>query len=510
MQNISSIEKARYAIQAQIDNTKTFSERNKLGQFSTPPQLTTDILYQTKQLLDIEQPIRFLDPAFGTGAFYSALLQALPLTQIVKAQGFEIDPNYGLEAIRLWEKTPLELEIADFTQVVPPTHNQYRANLLICNPPYVRHHHIDSNEKIRLKQLCEEIVGLKLNGLSGLYCYFLFLSHAWLADDAIGVWLIPSEFMDVNYGKIIKDYFLRHVTLLHIHRYDPTNVQFKDALISSAIIWFRKTPPPPHHSVKFTFGNSLITPRISKVIPIDDLNPEAKWSHFFTQIQKKTIRKHAIKLSDLFTIKRGLATGANKFFILDTAQINEYQLPMDFLRPILPSPRYVQTNEIIGNESGIPQIDRQLFLLDCDLPEEDIKLRFFSLWEYLKIGKQSQIHERYLCRSRTPWYSQEKRPPPPLLCTYMGRNNNKNVPFRFIYNQSLATATNVYLLLYPKPILENTIQESPKLIRFVWECLNSISIDDLIAEGRVYGGGLYKIEPKELGNVLIENIYPLF
>jgi hypothetical protein len=48
--------------------------------------------------------------------------------------------------------------------------------------------------------------GTKIGALAGLYCYFLGISHAWLAPDAIPGWLIPSEFMDGNYGEALKDY----------------------------------------------------------------------------------------------------------------------------------------------------------------------------------------------------------------------------------------------------------------------------------------------------------------
>jgi adenine-specific DNA-methyltransferase len=89
----------------------------------------------------------------------------------------------------------------------------------------------------------------------------------------------------------------------------------------------------------------------------------------------------------------------------------------------------------------------------------------------------------------------------------MGRNMAKrDKPFRFILNRSKATAANVYLLLYPKPALAKALAENPGLSRQIWEFLNSIDAATLLGEGRVYGGGLYKMEPKELANVLAEAI----
>lgn len=74
-------------------------------------------------------------------------------------------------------------------------------------------------------------------------------------------------------------------------------------------------------------------------------------------------------------------------------------------------------------------------------------------------------------------------------------------PFRFILNQSRATAAKVYLLLYPKPMLAQALAEDPAPGRKVWEFMNAIDAATLLGEGRVYGGGLYKLEPKELANV---------
>jgi hypothetical protein len=65
----------------------------------------------------------------------------------------------------------------------------------------------------------------------------------------------------------------------------------------------------------------------------------------------------------------------------------------------------------------------------------------------------------------------------------------------------MAVAANVYLMLYPKPPLAAMLQNEPELTRAIWEALSSITAEKLVGEGRVYGGGLYKLEPKELCNV---------
>ena len=43
-------------------------------------------------------------------------------------------------------------------------------------------------------------------------------------------------------------------------------------------------------------------------------------------------------------------------------------------------------------------------------------------------------------------------------------------------------------------------------MREIWEYLNSLNPDTLLSEGRVYGGGLHKLEPKELGNVPVAEL----
>jgi hypothetical protein len=385
-------------------------------------------------------------------------------------------------------------------------------------------------EKQRLKKNVEQVTDMKLSELAGLYCYFLGISHSWMAENGIAGWLIPAEFMYVNYGQQIKKYLLTKVTLLRIHRFDPEDIQFNDALVTSAVVWFRKTPPSATHSVEFTYGGTLTNPKISNILPVDKLRDVDKWAKFPAVVETiENITKNNVKalpvrktqkdtlisedhqgdltLSSLFDIKRGLATGANEFFIITQEQIARHQLPAEVLIPILPGPRYLEGDEIKADAEGNPLLEKKLFLLGCNLSEGEIQMKYPSLWEYLQSGIKDGVNKRYLCSHRTPWYSQENRPAPVFLCTYMGRQRNKEGnPFRFILNHSKATAANVYLLLYPGPSLQRILKERPDLIQLVWQGLRNISSEMLMNEGRVYGGGLHKVEPKELSNVSARSI----
>lgn len=486
-------------MQARLDAEKTQADRNRLGQFSTPVPLATDILRFGVTLLGEERPIRFIDPAIGTGSFFSALLSTVPLERIEAAKGYELDAHYGTPAHKLWQGTPLDLELGDFTKAAPPPSEAERYNLLVCNPPYVRHHHVVNSEKRRLQDATEVACGVRIAGLAGLYCYFLVLSHPWMQRGGIAGWLIPSEFMDVNYGEAVKRYLLEKVTLLRIHRFDPADTQFDDALVSSAVVWFRNDPPTADPLVEFTLGGSLLTPTLSRTVSSSVLRREPKWTRFpVLDVRGEMIH---YQLSDFFAIKRGIATGDNKFFILAREQIEKLGLPWAAFRPILPSPRYIADDEVEADDKGVPVLDRQLFLLDCRLPEEKVEAIYPTLWAYLEHAKQD-VATRYLCRSRKVWYFQEERPSAPIVCTYLGRTDTKSGrPFRFILNHSRAVAANVYLLLYPKSALARAMAQDHTLIRRVWQVLNALSPDALLGEGRVYGGGLHKLEPRELGNV---------
>lgn len=498
-----SREARRFEMQRRIDEGRDQLSRNVMGQFSTPFRLAIDIVRQTFSYVEAKN-IAFIEPAVGTGVFFSAL-EANCQKITIRATGIEVDPEYAAAARQIWgdRYTIIEDDFVHYTQI----ENVRKAyNCLCANPPYVRHHHIASDRKRDLQKRVASELQMQVSGLSGLYVYFLLLADRVLSDGAIASWLIPSEFLSVNYGKVLRDYLLTRVTLLQVHRFAAEDVQFDDALVSSCVVIYRKTKPTTAYSFRFTSGRSLVCPSEEISISSSDTSLAGKWGYL--RVAQETERS-GMQLGDLFDITRGLATGANHFFIIDKETIDQYHIPREFVRPILPSPRYLRTDVIGDSGDGFPDVEGAAFLLDCELSPDDIRRAYPGLWEYLQHGEAQGVSRTYICAHRPLWYQQERRVPPLFLSTYMGRIRDTNAsPFRFILNRSLAVGTNVFLFLYPKPFLQRLLSVDSQRTMQLFALLKGLRPAELLRNGRTYGGGLHKMEPKELRGVQLPELPP--
>ena len=367
------VEARRQALQVEIDAKRSGQERNRLGQFATPNPLAVEIARYVATLLGRQgEGIRFADPSIGSGSFFSAALTVFGRDRIASAIGIELDPSFCDAARDLWADAGLEVVGGDFTSIVtnlvagpsrPPA-----PNLILANPPYVRHHHLEREDKERLQALTRQLAGVEVNGLAGLYVYFLLLATAWMEEGGLAAWLIPSEFMDVNYGAALKRFLTDRVELVRVHRFDAEDVQFGDALVSSVVLVFRKVPPPSEHAVEFTFGGTMAHPHVREAVPLRRLRDSRKWTAYpqHARNDRRALPKlpkgangpdgEGPTLGDLFRIQRGIATGCNKFFVLERADAARRGLPKRFLRPILPSPRHLKATIIDADEDGYPLV----------------------------------------------------------------------------------------------------------------------------------------------------------
>ena len=79
-------------------------------------------------------PLRFLDPAVGTGVFYSALLEHVGRDAIAAAVGCEKDEAIATAARDLWADAGLRVRTDDFTELSKVQANEQPFDLILANP----------------------------------------------------------------------------------------------------------------------------------------------------------------------------------------------------------------------------------------------------------------------------------------------------------------------------------------------------------------------------------------
>jgi adenine-specific DNA-methyltransferase len=458
----------------------------------TPPELACEIAEYAVRQIEPGSPVHFGDPAVGTGAFYSALLQVLPRNQIASAVGIDISPQQVVVATSRWSHRGMKAMSGDYLHM----ERLRRRTLVLANPPYLRHQEIRPQLKKELRERVSAMMSMRVSARSGLYVYFMLLSHAWMLPEAVAAWLIPSEFMQTAYGEAIRHYLTHKVQLIRVHQFAHDDPQFENALVLPAVVVFRNRPPSSAQTAIMSSGGTLGNPTTTDFVPVEVLCREAKWLIPRPHSSKRFSTDTSI--GDIFNVRRGIATGANDFFVIERAMAAQLGIPKRALRPVLPKARAIKGDIVDREEDGYPAVEPQLCLLDYDLSEDEIKTRHPRLMKYLMTARDLGILDRNLVRNRNPWYKQEKREPAPFLCTYMGRGRADMPPIRFIWNKSDAVVTNTYLMLYPRAGLATLLRRQPGLAAKVFALLQETARETMSESWRIHAGGLHKIEPGEL------------
>lgn len=225
------------------------------------------------------------------------------------------------------------------------------------------------------------------------------------------------------------------------------------------------------------------------VVERRDLLGLAKWE---TRLQGRTarVREGWVPLQSLAKFRRGIATGANGFFLLSETRLAELGIAKD--RSLKCVGRAGDVDGLIFSEADFDAVARgggKVRLLNLKDPLSAREQH------YVRAGEAEGLLSRYILAHRTPWYSMEQRDIAPLWAAVFGRGDLK-----FVVNESGARSLTNFHCIYPTGL-------SPIQVRALALCLNSPSVRrESKLEGRVYGGGLNKFEPNDLKQIMVPNI----
>lgn len=232
------------------------------------------------------------------------------------------------------------------------------------------------------------------------------------------------------------------------------------------------------------------------IVPYSQLKAKQKW-HVYYQCRKPSLphsAPHIISTSALATfdkfikVKRGLATGANEFFLFNRSKLDATGIPEEYFVKVIPRANFIR--QPIFTSQDFAQLEKQdamVYLLNAPAQVDEPNLK-----KYLSYGESMDIHRRYLTRHRCPWYALERRQVAPILVSVFNRGNLHVVRNEAqIFN--LTTFHSIFVL-----------QKDKTELIFAY-LLTNLAKEIILQNRREYGGGLEKLEPLDINHAACIN-----
>ncbi len=432
-----------------------------------------------------KSPARVVDPGAGSGRFILAAGRRFPEAALIAV---ETDPlaililRANAQVLGLSER--LTVEAADYRDLSLPAVDG--PTLFIGNPPYVRHHRIDATWKDWFVSTAAKH-GLRASKLAGLHIHFFVKNLELARPGDYGAYITAAEWLDVNYGSVLRHALANGLGGLALHLLAPTAEPFPDALTSAAITCWEAGHHGPSVAVRSVERTDRLDGlRARRSVPWSTFRKAHRWSTIIKPCDRK--RSGAIELGEICRVHRGQVTGANGVWI---AGKYEGDLPPRVLFPAVTRARELfSAGPVLAHTDDLRRV--------VDLPRDLDSLTSSDrdlIDEFLWWAEEQGAHQSYTARHRKPWWRVGLRAPAPILCTYMARR-----PPAFVRNACDARHINVAHGLYPWREL------SEAQLAALTEWLNRHVDTD---QGRTYAEGLTKFEPKEVERLPIPRLEDL-
>lgn len=449
-------------------------ERRPLGQTYTPHPIIEAML---RWASDHGTPTRVVDPGAGSGRYLLAAGRRFPEAEL---HGSDVDPlatlmlRANLAAAGLAGRARIHL--GDYRALALPEADG--PTLFIGNPPYVRHHQIAPEWKAWLLQTARRH-GLHASALAGLHVHFFLATAEYGRRGDFGAFITSSEWLDVNYGALVRRLLLDELGGQSLHVLAPEAQPFSDATTTGAITCFR-------------IGDTVPAMKVRRVESVSDLGRLAKGRSVSRQRLAETNRwsvlthvtpalpEGHVELGELCRVHRGTVTGANAVWVRRDAHPD---LPERVLFPSI-----TRARELFGAGARLGSLDalRRVVDLPVDLDVFDAAERR-QIDRFLREARARGVPEGYIASNRRAWWSVGLRAAAPILATYMARR-----PPAFVRNDAGARHINIAHGLYPREEMTDAVLD---------RLADHLRAAVTLAQGRTYAGGLVKFEPREMERI---------
>lgn len=446
-------------------------------------------------------PKRILEPSAGDGVFIEALsrLESTTLEQVV---GCELDPVEAEKArhrSRESREFKVEIHSDDFLRwSLPRLDDEPKFDGVLGNPPFVRYQYLDPGQQSRAEEIFNRFK-LPFTKHTNAWVPFIISAIAQLKPGGRLAMVVPSELLHVIHARSLRHFLLDQCSKILV--LDPDHIWFSDTLQGVVLLLAEKKPASATKIADIA------------VVPIKDratLNCDAgkhfarasyfsgallngKWMLSLLsrdeQLLLERLGRHESirRFKDVASVDVGIVTGANKFFLVTDAVVDEFGL-QKWAHPMFGRSDHVQ-GVVYDAKSHEANRNRELptnFLWFKDAPFDKLPKR---VKEYILGGEIEKLHERYKCRIRSPWYTV-----PSVYTSSVGMLKRSHHYPRLVLNKHNALTTDTAYRIEPKLMTASHLVAS-----FV----NSLTVLTAELEGRHYGGGVLEMVPSEIEKLLI-------
>lgn len=445
-------------------------------------------------------PESILEPSCGDGAFFEAIAnnQYNPDTEITGFELFDTEAERSRERCQKLGFTNASINEGDFLSWFNTPNNNASFSGVLGNPPFIRYQFLEKDFQEQA-ELTFRNSDLRFTKHTNAWVPFIIASINLLTPGGRLGMVIPSEIIHVMHAQSLRTYLgeiCRKIVLI-----DPQEIWFEDTLQGALIIFAEKKQNTNEHSegvgivsVRGTeFLNQDPNTIFNETAGINGQTVSGKWTRALLNpeelnlINELKAHPNVFSFNEIATVDVGMVTGANNFFLVPNNVVEEYDL-QDFVHPMFGRSQHCQgivynAEQHQGNlASNLPA---NFVYLDRDNKEEYPK----RVQEYIAYGEEQELHKRYKCRIRKPWYKV-----PSMYSTELGMLKRSHEAPRLIFNEMQALTTDTAYRI-------RNLQFTPQQLSYFF--INPLTAIFAELEGRSYGGGVLELVPSEIEKLYI-------
>ncbi|WP_190183421.1 class I SAM-dependent methyltransferase [Streptomyces cirratus] len=433
--------------------------------------------------------LRLLEPSAGDGAFIRGLDED-PLGKRVRdLVAVELLESEAQRCEEAGDRASFETEIRHGSFLDPDLVPEEGFDAAVGNPPFVRFQFVSETERSYADQVATGM-GVTLKGVSNLWIPIFLCALNKVREGGAFAFIIPAECLTGISAGAVRRWLLRNCSAVRVDLFGPGS--FPGVLQEVVVLSGRRDPSAADG--RLTAWDHSAAGRAWR----HSASPEAPtWTRYLLSPAQLEALDEVSSLSCVRSagswVRFGVATvtGANDYFSVDRETIEQYGLE-DWILPLLPRIRNAEglvfTPE--DHERNIEEGARA-GLIDFARGEAS-PLRHDGALRYIHAGEQAELHTRYKCRIREPWYCV-----PVVAAGDLLLSKRSHLYPRVVVNEVSAITTDT---IYQGKMLA---PEAMSARSFAASFHNSLTLLSAEIEGRSFGGGVLELVPSEVARLRV-------